>query len=253
MAPKTPAKTSTKNRKHNESTAPKPSASNPANVSHVNYAEVQAEEIDVLQAIYMDDYEEVEIKTAWSKSSDRAFKLTLKAFSDESTFVLLSAQLTATYPKSAPVLQIEGLDKLQAQAKKRISNIVKTRPAEMVGEVMIHAIASDIQDALEDAVQAREQGVLPSLEDERMNQRKPKRMKQREYRPHRTKKTAPSSRWFRTWSRAAKPNNVTDLRALKPHPVPILLLLRTMITLSILIKQSHSDLVWRAHLSAALL
>jgi translation initiation factor 2-alpha kinase 4 len=170
MAPKTPAKTSTKNRKHNEPTVPKPSALSPANVSHVNYAEVQAEEIDVLQAIYMDDYEEVEIKTAWSKSSDRAFKLTLKAFSDESTFVLLSAQLTATYPKSAPVLQIEGLDKLHAQAKRRISNIVKTRPAEMVGEVMIHAIASDIQDALEDAVQAREQGVLPSLEDERMNQ-----------------------------------------------------------------------------------
>ncbi|KAI4732593.1 Serine/threonine-protein kinase [Aureobasidium sp. EXF-12298] len=170
MAPKTPAKTSTKNRKHNESTAPKPPASNPADVPRVNYAEVQAEEIDVLQAIYMDDYEEVEIKSAWSKSSDRAFKIKLKAFSDESTFVVLSAKLTATYPKSAPVLQIEGLDKLQAQAKKRISNIVKTRPVEMAGEVMIHAIASDIQDALEDAVQAREQGVLPSLEDERANQ-----------------------------------------------------------------------------------
>ena len=170
MAPKTPAKTSTKNRKHNEPTAQKPSASDPPNVPHVNYAEVQGEEIDVLQAIYMDDYEEVEIKSAWSKSSDRAFKLKLKAFSDESTFVVLSAKLTATYPKSAPVLQIEGLDKLQAQARKRISNIVKTRPAEMAGEVMIHAIASDVQEALEDAVQAREQGVLPSLEDERMNQ-----------------------------------------------------------------------------------
>ncbi|KAI4722031.1 Serine/threonine-protein kinase [Aureobasidium sp. EXF-10727] len=171
MAPKTPAKTSTKTRKQNEPTAQKPATSDPAAAgSHVDYAEVQAEEIDVLQAIYMEDYEEVEVKTAWSKSSDRAFKLKLKAFSDESTFVVLSAKLTATYPKSAPVLQIEGLDKVQAQTKKRVQNIVKTRPAEMAGEVMIHAIASDIQDALEDAVQAREQGVLPSLEDERMNQ-----------------------------------------------------------------------------------
>ncbi|KAI5201496.1 hypothetical protein AUEXF2481DRAFT_631903 [Aureobasidium subglaciale EXF-2481] len=170
MAPKTPGKTSTKNRKHNEPPAPKPAATIPADVPHVNYAEVQAEEIDVLQAIYMEDYEEVEVKSAWSKSSDRAFKLKLKAFSDESTFVILSAKLTATYPKSAPVLQIEGLDKLQAQARKCLQHIIKTRPAEMAGEVMMHAIAADIQDALEDAVQAREQGVLPSLEDERMNQ-----------------------------------------------------------------------------------
>ncbi|KAG9553826.1 Serine/threonine-protein kinase, partial [Aureobasidium melanogenum] len=117
-----------------------------------------------------EDYEEVKLKSAWSKSSDRAFNLKLKAFSDESTFVVLSVKLTATYPKSAPVLQIEGLDKLQAQAKKRLQDIVKTRPAEMAGEVMIHAIASDIQDALEDAVQAREQGVLPSLDVERINQ-----------------------------------------------------------------------------------
>ncbi|CAD0087378.1 unnamed protein product [Aureobasidium vineae] len=176
MASKTPAKTSTRNRKHNEPNAPKPPASDPAaDGPHVNYAEVQAEEIDVLQAIYMEDYEEVEVKTAWSKSSDRAFKLKLKAFSDESTFVVLSAKLTATYPKSAPVLQIEGLDKLQAQAKKRVQNVVKNRPAEMAGEVMMHAIASDIQDALEDAVQAREQGAkrvqAAQDEEERMLQK----------------------------------------------------------------------------------
>lgn len=170
MAPKTPGKTSTKNRKHNETSTPKPPLANPADGPSINYAEVQAEEIDVLQAIYMEDYEDVKVKSAWSKSSDRAFKLKLKAFSDESTFVVLSAKLTATYPKSAPVLQIEGLDKLQVPARKRVLDIVKTRPLEMAGEVMIHAIAADIQDALEDAVQSREQGVLPSLEDERMNQ-----------------------------------------------------------------------------------
>lgn len=170
MAPKTPAKTSTKNRKNNEHPAPKPPAPSPADRPSINYAEVQAEEIDVLQAIYMEDYEEVEVKSAWSKSSDRAFKIKLKAFSDDRTFVILSAKLTATYPKSAPVLQVEGLDRLQTQVKGRILDVIKTRPAELAGEVMIHAIAADIQDVLEDAVQSREQGVLPSLEDERMNQ-----------------------------------------------------------------------------------
>ncbi|THX25305.1 Serine/threonine-protein kinase [Aureobasidium pullulans] len=168
MAPKPPGKTSTKNRKNNDA-PPKP-PQNPADGPHVDYAEVQADEIAVLQAIYMEDYEEVEVKSAWSKSSDRAFKLKLKAPSDDSTFIILSAKLTATYPKSAPVLQVEGLDRLQAHTKKRIQKVIKTKPVEMAGEVMMYPIAEDIQDALEDAVVARETGVLPSLEDERMNQ-----------------------------------------------------------------------------------
>ncbi|GAB7347749.1 hypothetical protein MBLNU459_g5300t1 [Dothideomycetes sp. NU459] len=172
MAPKSPWKTNTQNKKKLDLI---PAAGNLSVAGHadgisVNYAEVQAEEIDVLQAIYMEDYEEVETKTAWSKTSDRAFKLKLKALSDENTFVILSVKLTATYPKSPPVLQIDGLNRLQAFAQKLITHAVQSRPIELAGEVMIHTIASDIQDALEDAVQSREQGALPSLEDERMIQ-----------------------------------------------------------------------------------
>lgn len=33
----------------------------------INYAEVQEDEIEVLKAIYMEDFEEVEVKGAWSK------------------------------------------------------------------------------------------------------------------------------------------------------------------------------------------
>lgn len=172
MAPKSPWKTNTPNKKKNDlrpASGNQPAAGLPEGVS-VNYAEVQAEEIDVLQAIYMEDYEEVEIKNAWSKTSDRAFKLKLKAFSDENTFVVLSVKLTATYPKSPPLVQVEGLDKLQTFAQKLITHAIQSRPVELAGEVMIHTIASDIQDVLEDAVQSREQGALPSLEDERMIQ-----------------------------------------------------------------------------------
>lgn len=172
MAPKSPWKTNTQNKKNHDL---KPAAGNRSVAGHtdgasVNYAEVQADEVDVLQAIYMEDYEELEIKNAWSKTTDRAFKIKLKAFSDEKTFVVLSVKLTATYPKSPPILQVDGLEKLQAFAQKIITHAIQSRPVELAGEVMIHTIASDIQEALEDAVQSREQGALPSLEDERMIQ-----------------------------------------------------------------------------------
>lgn len=135
----------------------------------VNYGEAQAEEVEVLRAIYMEDFEESQVKSAWSKA-DLAFKLTLKSFSDETTSVVLSVQLTATYPRTPPLLTLHGLDDLHSRTQARIQYIVQKRPSQMLGEVMMHTIASEIQDALEDAVQAREQGVLPSLQDERATQ-----------------------------------------------------------------------------------
>jgi len=133
----------------------------------INYAEVQAEEVEVLQAIYMEDYEEVETKSAWSKTTDLRFKLKLRAYSDAESYVILSVQLTATYPKSAPVLEISALQSFHERTQKRIQNVLRNRPRQMLGEVMVHAIASEIQDALEDAVQAKQTGTLPSLEEER--------------------------------------------------------------------------------------
>ncbi|KXL51017.1 hypothetical protein M433DRAFT_157862 [Acidomyces richmondensis BFW] len=138
-----------------------------ANTPAINYGLAQSEEIEVLSAIYMDDFEEVELKGAWSKLTDRSFKLTLRSFSDPESFVKLSVRLTATYPKSAPLLEIVGLDGYHERTQKRIYNIIQSRPQQLLGEVMIHAIASEIQEALEDAVIARQHGTLPSLEDER--------------------------------------------------------------------------------------
>ncbi|WPG97933.1 Serine/threonine-protein kinase [Acrodontium crateriforme] len=133
----------------------------------INYAEVQDEEVEVLKAIYMEDFEDVEIKNAWSKTTDRSFKLKLRAFSEETSFVMLSVMLTASYPKSAPVLDISGVERYHERTQKRIRNVIHNRPKQLLGEVMIHAIATEIQEALEDAVLARQQGTLPSLEEER--------------------------------------------------------------------------------------
>ena len=138
-----------------------------AGAAPINYAEVQAEEVEVLQAIFMEDYEQVETKSAWSKTTDLRFKLKLRAYSDAESFVILSVQLTATYPKSAPLLEISDLQSFHERTQKRIQNVILKKPRQMLGEVMIHAIASDIQEALEDAVLAKQTGTLPSLEEER--------------------------------------------------------------------------------------
>lgn len=132
-----------------------------------SYTQAQVEEIEVLRAIYMDDFTEVQIKSAWNKSAEKAFTLTLKSFSDETTSAVLGVNFPATYPKTSPVLRIEHENKVHDRTRIRIQDIVRTRPKELRGEVAIHTIASEIQDALEDAVQARENGVLPDLGAER--------------------------------------------------------------------------------------
>lgn len=133
-----------------------------------NYAQAQADEIEALKAIYMDDYEDVETKGAWSKTSDRAFKLSLKASSNPDINALLSVHLTATYPKTAPLLKLESTNGLRTGTKTRLEKLIEAKPKEYLGEVMIHEIASEILDVLEDAVADRQEDeAMPSLEEER--------------------------------------------------------------------------------------
>ncbi|OCK81767.1 kinase-like protein [Lepidopterella palustris CBS 459.81] len=132
------------------------------------YAKAQDDEIEVLKAIFMEDFEDIELKGAWSKTTDRAFRLKLKAFSDDETVAILSVKLTATYPKTLPILSLENASLLRQKPRQMIEDVIRTKPKELIGEVMIHEIATSIQDILEDDVTAREHdGALPSLEEER--------------------------------------------------------------------------------------
>ncbi|GAB1736813.1 hypothetical protein NU219Hw_g8841t1 [Hortaea werneckii] len=165
MAPKSPW-----NKKSTVTTnGHKAPAGEQAALPGIDYDEVQTDELEVIKAIYMENFEEVERKSAWSKIAERSFKLRITSFSDEETFVVLSVTFTATYPRTAPLLDIAGLDKFHERTQKRIRNIIDRRPREMLGEVMIHNIASEIEEAMEDAVSARQRGTLPSLEEEREN------------------------------------------------------------------------------------
>ncbi|KAF2106787.1 kinase-like protein [Lophiotrema nucula] len=132
------------------------------------YAQAQEDELEALKAIYMEDFEEVEAKGAWSKTTDRHLRLKLKAFSNDDISVTLSVKITVSYPRSLPTLTLEDTGSLRQGTLIKLQNLVKSRPKELVGEVMIHDIATGIQDILEDEVAVREnEGTFENLDEER--------------------------------------------------------------------------------------
>lgn len=136
------------------------------------YAEVQSDEVEVLKAIYADGFEEVETKAAWSKTHEKSFRLILASYSDAMVYMSLLVTLTATYPKTLPLLRIESSSNISGDVLQRLRELLVAKPQEMVGEVMIHEIATIVQDILEDAVTAAaqketEKATVPSLEEER--------------------------------------------------------------------------------------
>ncbi|KAI9721487.1 MAG: hypothetical protein M1812_002249 [Candelaria pacifica] len=136
--------------------------------SGIDCRQTQHDEVEVLRSIYMADYEHVEAKGAWSKSADPAFKLYLKSYSDAEVAVVLCVTMTATYPKSLPILNVLGLEGLHPKARESIIRLLQEKPKNLLGTEMIYEIATSIQDMLEDAfqVETRHEG-FPSLEDER--------------------------------------------------------------------------------------
>ncbi|CAL5871831.1 uncharacterized protein PFLUO_LOCUS6084 [Penicillium psychrofluorescens] len=137
-----------------------------------NYREIHQNEVEALQSIYGDDYEQVENRrSAWQQSSDVTFKLHLRASSNPDVLLVLLVELPATYPKTVPNLSLNNLNDLRDGARSRVQEIIRNKPKTLLGSEMIYELAVSIQDVLEDVAQAREQDKdLPSLEEERMEQ-----------------------------------------------------------------------------------
>ena len=95
-------------------------------------------------------------------------KLRIKARSSNEVSIVLLITLTATYPKTVPLVKIEEPTGLRLELQRKIDQLLQTKPKELIGEVMVHELATSIEDILEDAFQKQQQnGELPSLEEER--------------------------------------------------------------------------------------
>ncbi|KAI0537816.1 serine/threonine-protein kinase gcn2 [Xylaria digitata] len=159
-------------KRHDDSTRPGLQPTSPDTGPKTHYIDVQNEEIMVLKAIYGDDYvEHKAANTAWKKS-EPSFDIRVKALSDEDMAVTLSVVLTATYPKSVPLLSLKDDGSLNESTLFKLQNFIEARPNTLAAsgqaEPMIHELAEGLQDILEDAAQIKAQGLeLPSLEEER--------------------------------------------------------------------------------------
>ncbi|TRX96280.1 hypothetical protein FHL15_003004 [Xylaria flabelliformis] len=159
-------------KRHDDSTPPGLPPTSPDTGPKTHYIDTQNEEIMVLKAIYGDDYvEHKAANTAWKKS-EPSFDIRVKALSNEDIAVTLSVVLTATYPKSVPLLSLKDDASLKESTLFKLQKFIETKPKAIVAlqqaEPMIHELAQGLQDILEDAALIKAQGLeLPSLEEER--------------------------------------------------------------------------------------
>jgi len=131
------------------------------------YEQAQAEEIEALKAIYMDDFEEVESKAAWNKT-DISFKLHIRAPSRKDVYATIAVKFTATYPKTVPIISLESSSDLRPKTRNAVKTLLQSKPKELLGEVMIFEISTTIQEVLEyEAANKVQNLALPNLEEER--------------------------------------------------------------------------------------
>lgn len=167
-----------KSQKNDDSSIAQPNAgagaAEPTQASQ--YQESQNDEIQVLKSIFMDDFDLLESKGAWSKKADKSFKIRLRVASQLADQSVVSAQaclmvtLTATYPKTLPLLSIRDSVNLQQTTLKNLELVLSTKPKELLklDDVMILEVANEVERVMQDAVDARAKGLaLPSLEEER--------------------------------------------------------------------------------------
>ncbi|KAI9677478.1 MAG: hypothetical protein M1817_006432 [Caeruleum heppii] len=144
------------------------------------YQARQEDEVEALRSIYMDDFEDMTSAIGpWKRNAEHVFKLRLTAYSDPETTLTLCVTMTATYPKSLPILTLEGTSNFREAERKTLAWAVEDLPKTLLGSEMIYDVASPIRDILEDIVQARAgQEKLPSLEEERAIQQAAEREEQ---------------------------------------------------------------------------
>ena len=132
------------------------------------YDEQQNDEIKVLGSVFPEDFEQVETRRAWSRQSEKSFRIRLSAESDSLIYARLTVVFTATYPKTAPLLSLTCSSNVPEKTHEKLQYLLEARPRELAGEVMVLEICNEIRDVLEDAARAIAEGrAVPSLEQER--------------------------------------------------------------------------------------
>jgi hypothetical protein len=123
------------------------------------YAEEQADEVEALQSIYPDEFEEI-TKDPWS------FKITVKSEksiidnTDEGrAIVVVEFTFGATYPDDPPKIELEVQRGLDGDQVASINSALLETANENTGMVMVYTLVTVIQDSLNTIVDERLQKI----------------------------------------------------------------------------------------------
>lgn len=118
------------------------------------YLSIQQTEVEALEAIYMDDLRKLtnDNHTAWKKTPSPRFELYLHTDLniDPAVSLRLDIELTATYPKSEPIITIKDGKNLLASQIASLNKLIIETERRMLGYEMIFDIAEVVKEKLEE-------------------------------------------------------------------------------------------------------
>lgn len=129
--------------------------------------EMQDAEIEAVQAIFMDDYAEVESRTPW-KTVNAVHEFTLRILPTEErgkelVHLVLHFKLPKAYPKLPPQVAIRNPAGLTAAEREAVLALVKETASRLLGSEMIYEIATTVATYLTEETLAMRFQKLPSL------------------------------------------------------------------------------------------
>ncbi|EEB05173.1 PEK/GCN2 protein kinase Gcn2 [Schizosaccharomyces japonicus yFS275] len=131
--------------------------------------ESQKNELEALEAIFMDDLEKVNVNNAWNVSNQNTYVIHLCSRSNSAKNIAkidFEFELGRSYPYNKPVIRLKnGKNVLNSQVRFLLSQLDR-KSRELVGQEMIFELASMVQDYLNDW-QSELSSQFASLEEER--------------------------------------------------------------------------------------
>ncbi|GAA5826004.1 hypothetical protein JCM11251_000087 [Rhodosporidiobolus azoricus] len=134
-------------------------------------SEVQEREIEVLQAIYGDDFEKVESQTAWKTvNAAHEFRVCARPVEEElkdKVKVWIRFKLPAKYPKVAPTLTAEEATGLSSTHVSQLLTSLQKEASSRLGDEMIFDLCTHAANFVTERHLDSVRGAQPSLEDQR--------------------------------------------------------------------------------------
>ncbi|GAA6018919.1 hypothetical protein JCM10207_009197 [Rhodosporidiobolus poonsookiae] len=134
-------------------------------------SEVQEREIEVLSAIYGDDFQKAESRTAWKTvNAAHEFKVCIRPVDEElkdKVQVCLRFKLPKRYPKVAPTMTAEDAKGLSTAHVSQLLTTLQKEASSRLGDEMIYELCTQAASFITERHLDSVRGAQPSLEDQR--------------------------------------------------------------------------------------